>query len=466
MKFCDKLPKLRKDNNLSQEQLADCLGVSRQAVSKWESGSSYPDMEKIIQLCKVLNCSLDELIDDDATGNKDVLKNSKININDWLKDLLNFITKTYNMFCNMKFFEKIKCLIEMFLIILFLFIAFWLFGVLISSIVSKILYLLPGGLYRLIINTGEILYSVIGIVLGFIITLHLFKTRYLNYFVTIEDYNIGEQVIEEPIDENKIKDKAKKMFLKKPKEKIIIRDPKHTTFSFFTSLGKVLLFFIKIFAIMLAIPAILSFVGISFAETVSIWLIKNGTIFFGTTITLLGFLALNYLIIEDIYNLILNKRPNFKKIFITFIASLISIGLGFGISFCSYLTFTPMENNNEFSATSTLDIPMKNNLVLSFPIENITIDDNLEDIKIVVRHLDYTAVDGYYYENDGYYVYDIYSTYSPNNFISITNMLIKDFKNKKARNYDTVDYEIEKILMSEKNLNKIKDNNYIFQERE
>lgn len=46
MKFCDKLPKLRKQNNLSQELLADKLGVSRQAVSKWEQGSSYPDMEK------------------------------------------------------------------------------------------------------------------------------------------------------------------------------------------------------------------------------------------------------------------------------------------------------------------------------------------------------------------------------------------------------------------------------------
>lgn len=42
MKFCDKLAKQRKNNNLSQEQLADQLGVSRQAVSKWESGLSFP----------------------------------------------------------------------------------------------------------------------------------------------------------------------------------------------------------------------------------------------------------------------------------------------------------------------------------------------------------------------------------------------------------------------------------------
>ena len=66
MKFCDKLSKLRKNNNMSQEQLADKLGVSRQAVSKWESGSSLPDMAKIlehqVETRKELNEKIDKLI--------------------------------------------------------------------------------------------------------------------------------------------------------------------------------------------------------------------------------------------------------------------------------------------------------------------------------------------------------------------------------------------------------------------
>lgn len=49
MKFSDKFAQLRKANNLSQEQLADKLNVSRQSVSKWEPGDTYPDMAKIIQ---------------------------------------------------------------------------------------------------------------------------------------------------------------------------------------------------------------------------------------------------------------------------------------------------------------------------------------------------------------------------------------------------------------------------------
>ncbi len=47
-KFSENLKKIRKDNNLSQEQLAFELGVSRQAISKWESSVSYPEMDKII----------------------------------------------------------------------------------------------------------------------------------------------------------------------------------------------------------------------------------------------------------------------------------------------------------------------------------------------------------------------------------------------------------------------------------
>ena len=47
MKFNEKLQKLRKEKGMSQEALADELGVSRQAVSKWENGQVYPETEKL-----------------------------------------------------------------------------------------------------------------------------------------------------------------------------------------------------------------------------------------------------------------------------------------------------------------------------------------------------------------------------------------------------------------------------------
>ena len=62
MSFGEKLTKLRKEKGLNQEELAQELNVSRQAVSKWESNNSYPETDKIIQICKIFNVSMDELI--------------------------------------------------------------------------------------------------------------------------------------------------------------------------------------------------------------------------------------------------------------------------------------------------------------------------------------------------------------------------------------------------------------------
>lgn len=64
--FGDKLAKLRKENNYTQEQLADILGVSRQSVSKWESDIAYPETDKLVKLGELYNCSMDYLLKDDA----------------------------------------------------------------------------------------------------------------------------------------------------------------------------------------------------------------------------------------------------------------------------------------------------------------------------------------------------------------------------------------------------------------
>ena len=56
MSFGENLQFYRKRKDITQEQLAEQLGVSRQTVSKWESDSSYPEMEKILQLCDLFEC--------------------------------------------------------------------------------------------------------------------------------------------------------------------------------------------------------------------------------------------------------------------------------------------------------------------------------------------------------------------------------------------------------------------------
>lgn len=65
MKLSEKIINLRKARNMSQEELAEQLGVSRQAVSRWEVGSALPDASNILQLSKLFGVSADYLLNDD-----------------------------------------------------------------------------------------------------------------------------------------------------------------------------------------------------------------------------------------------------------------------------------------------------------------------------------------------------------------------------------------------------------------
>lgn len=62
MKFGDNLKQIRKSKNISQEDLAERLGVSRQSVSKWETGENYPSMFNIMCLCDVFKCKINNLV--------------------------------------------------------------------------------------------------------------------------------------------------------------------------------------------------------------------------------------------------------------------------------------------------------------------------------------------------------------------------------------------------------------------
>lgn len=79
MKFGENLRKLRKGKKISQEELAEKLNISRQSVSKWETGDAYPEMNNILELCRLFNCRINELVNDSIIDvdsfNEDVKEN-------------------------------------------------------------------------------------------------------------------------------------------------------------------------------------------------------------------------------------------------------------------------------------------------------------------------------------------------------------------------------------------------------
>ena len=72
MTLGEKIAIQRKELNYTQEQLADILGVSRQSISKWESDMVYPETEKLIELGKLFDCSMDYLLKEEVIEKGDV----------------------------------------------------------------------------------------------------------------------------------------------------------------------------------------------------------------------------------------------------------------------------------------------------------------------------------------------------------------------------------------------------------
>lgn len=443
MKFKDKLPKLRKEQNLSQEQLADRLGVSRQAVSKWESGQSYPDMNKMIEIASTLNTTLDKLLDDGALG-EEIKEEKQIKPKDLLHNTLKFITSSVNMFFSMSFKEKIVCIFEMGALSLTLAILSYIIYAIIVVFSDHFFFFIPHPIkYYVTSVIGDLTFLALVIII-IITIIHIFKVRYLNYYITIEDPEVSPS----------------------KRQKVIIRDPKHSTTSFIKILSKLLKLFLKGVLLFVFIPLIIMFVFILMLVAFTLYHINIGIISLYVLLTLLGISISIYLLIKIIYNFIFNLKTNFNKIFHFFIISLVLIGIFSGLTLTTYLNYKPVKvdyNNKDF-ITDNREINFADNIILPFLREGTTeinIDNNEPNIKLEISHLKEATYNIYTY-NDTYYDKN-YLTYGINCYpntsgISNLNDILDDIKNKQRRDYLLSNTYKVTITTSLDNLNKLKEN--------
>lgn len=440
MKFSDKLKKLRKDNNLSQERLADLLEVSRQAVSKWESGSSYPDMEKMKKMCKVLNCTLEDLLDDGCIGKSE---NNKINLVNSFNDFLKIVTNTYNMFCAMRFKEKIKCILEMLLIAFILWIM--------SEVVFAIFNIFIFNLFLNIPKIGsfidvffENVLVIVLVIIDVIVFIHLFKIRYLEYYVTVEDQSVVTKTLEDPINE-----------VKSSKERVIIRDPKHSSSTFLNVLATIVIAIIKFMAFFLIIPFGFLFILFTVVIFLLFCYLKYGVIFLTAIIGVLGLLGIAYIFIKLLYNFIFSRKQNFKKIFILFISSLILLGAGIGLTLGIYMTFDEVNDlTKEFQTNQIVHIEMTKDTVLNSNNIVYNIDDSVKDIRLESKYIKYSTSNP---EGQVWYIYSYQDT------DRLLKLLAYDVKNKNKRDYNKLFESKINVTVSKKNYDILKDNysNYL-----
>lgn len=93
MKFGDNLKSLRKSKKISQEQLAEKVGVSRQSVSKWETGEAYPEMSNILALCSIFHCNINDLVNEQLIDLDSLDEEIKMNVVKFKKEKQNQMKK-------------------------------------------------------------------------------------------------------------------------------------------------------------------------------------------------------------------------------------------------------------------------------------------------------------------------------------------------------------------------------------
>lgn len=387
MKFADKLAQLRKANNLSQEQLADKLDVSRQSISKWESGDTYPDMTKLIQLCNILNCKLPDLMDDGTFDEDYVPKEKEKNgLSSYLKNFLDYVTKTYNMFIHMPTKSKFICLIEMLLIGLAFAIIVDLFPEIVNGILDRLFRYVPYG--YTISNVLSDICAVALAILGIIAWLHLFKIRYLDYYVTVVDNTIASQIVEEPIEENAT---VSALDDKQKKEKVVIRDPKHSISHFLDGIAKIFIFIFKAFVIMCSIPSIIWALGTTYLSTIMFSNVKYSCVFTFAGISLAGCALIGFLFVYVAINYIFKRKQPVVVLITLFLSSLLLIGVGAGLATDKALNLNIVDSdyqiNYDTKTYNYLDEDIKDGLLLEFNCYDIekVIDDTKLGVTVEIQ---------------------------------------------------------------------------------
>ena len=462
MNLADNLKKIRKEHHLSQEQLAEKLGVSRQSVSKWESNLAYPEMDKVLQLCKLFDLNMDELLNQDIKEVSDN-KQAKININKYIDDFLEYVTKTIDMFTSMSWKEKLKCLLEQFVIILSMIIIFAIIGSVFDSILWNLSDVISSRIFELILSLLRVIYLIICFILGVILELHIFKVRYLDYYTIIKEDSKKkslEKEGEEVSSKNLFNEEGKIVYQQKS-QKIIIRDPNHASYKFIDGLLKCFLLGMKVMVAFLACIACFSFIFLAICLVLSFLFVKTGLTFIGAILIIIPSIIINLIVLTILYHFIISKKNKKMRLAISFVISLFVIGIGTGLMMLSFTKYDIEDDVNSSSYMETEKvIPMTDNLYIHdnyYPIEYV--ESPFNDLKILIRHSNYYQPDIYHHDN----MISFHLNTKDSNRMDMVRKIMEDLNEKKLVNY--TNYKIT-IYTSKENMEKLEANKITYQQQQ
>jgi len=451
MSFHKNLEYLRKEKNISQEDLAFKLGVSRQAVSKWESGAAYPETAKMVAMCKIFDCTLDELMNEDIAELKRNAKRS-YTFNDLLDEVTNILNRTFRMFDSMNRRSIIRFLFEMFLFFLFFILLLNIPLNYIFRLGDEVLINIPGDVAQLFISIWHFVTGIVYVVVAVVSFVYIYKIRFLDKFEEAKEIESKKAETENEL--------SVKQEIKKDENRKV--EMRKYDFGIFTFLGKIALFFIKSFVLLISFPIIFLLFCTVTGVVVGTVLMFNGVFFVGAVICLLSVIAFAVGLLNIIYNFIVNHRSNWQKLLIVFVVSIIGLGVGAGIS---VFEFSKMTVSSEApihvkSSVKVETFQMQEDMYLPNYMYDYVVDNTLGDlVKVEVTYYDVFTEDVIIqrYDNHSYIQITTKSKRSVN-FGQLYEILIEDLKNRRLSNYTALGQYEFKVYASEENIEKLQRN--------
>ncbi len=444
MSFRKNIEYLRKGNNLSQEDLAFKLGVSRQAVSKWESGGAYPETEKMMKMCSIFNCTLDDLLNSDLEEERKE-KEGRYTFSDIVEEFTGLLKRTFYMFDHMGPKSLFKFFFEMFILFVLILILHIPFNYL-FELGNNILINIGGTISQLFISSWKFVIEIVYIVSAVVLFVYIYKVRFLDRF----------DIVKEKIEKKEVYE-----FEVEKKENIEVVRYDFGIFSFF---GKVILFFIKCFTIFVSLPIVfLLFLCVS-SFVIGGVLIFSGVSFFGYLVVILSVIGFTIALLNILYNFIVNRRSNWKRLFYIFLISIVGLGLGTGISVLEFTNMmislqAPVNVQKKYLAES---IDMRDDLIIqNLPYNSEYIIDNTlsNTVKIEVGYYSTFSNGVDIQEDTNTSDVFIYSDIKDSvNMKDLYNILVGDLRYKRLSDYTKLGELSVKIYSSEENINKIKEN--------
>lgn len=381
MKFQENLQKLRKEAHLSQEALAEKLNVTRQSVSKWESGASYPEMDKLFALCDIFQVELDTLLNKDVDHKEKKEERKTEQKNPFFQKIDRAMKKIIYFFSSMKGKDLASFLLTVFLLILVIAFCQIPFFFLLDLLKRFIFSPIGGVVGSTLSNIFTVLFDIFYIIFSLLLFFYVLKLKYFDSIVIKE--------------EKEVEPEKPEITVPNKKKEVIVE--KEQTSSFGVSLLTLILKGITLFLLIpLSIWNLFSIVIFG----LSLSFLLQGFPLWGIVLCFFAILLLSLLLADFLSRFLFNKKIPAKRFRVSFIIALATLTIGsvsIGLE-VSQINFTNGIPENVTEKKDTYTFPMEED----FNTTGVTLSDNYyyfndiyeadeslrNEVKVVVSYYD------------------------------------------------------------------------------